>query len=100
MAGLCLQLSGRLDREVIDKTGIMGMFDFRLEAPPPYLFPDLSADGSSGRRDPSSPTAAPDSADVYAAVQGALQKLGLRLDRTKGPDEFLVVDRVERPSEN
>ncbi len=95
MVGLCLQLSGRLDREVIDKTGITGMFDFRLEAPPAYFFPEPSADGSPGLRDPSSPTPAPDSADVYAAVQGALQKLGLKLERTKGADEFLVVDRVE-----
>jgi uncharacterized protein (TIGR03435 family) len=100
MAGLCLQLSGRLDREVIDKTGIGGMFNFRLEAPPAYLFPDLSADGSSGLRDPSSPMTTPDSPDVYAAIQAALQKLGLKLERTKGPDEFLVIDRVERPSEN
>jgi uncharacterized protein (TIGR03435 family) len=100
MAGLCLQLSARLDREVIDKTGIAGMFDIHLEAPPAYLFPDPSAEGSPGPRDPSVPVASPDSADVFAAVQTAVHKLGLKLERTRGPNEFLVVDHAERPSEN
>jgi uncharacterized protein (TIGR03435 family) len=35
--------------------------------------------------------------DLFAALQ---QQLGLRLEATKGPIEALVIDRVERPSEN
>src|SRR5438067_6869146 len=31
MASLCIQLAIRLDRDVIDKTGIAGMFDIHLE---------------------------------------------------------------------
>jgi len=35
--------------------------------------------------------------DLFAAVQ---QQLGLRLDKTKGLVDVLVIDQVERPSEN
>jgi uncharacterized protein (TIGR03435 family) len=30
----------------------------------------------------------------------AVEKLGLKLEPAKGRGEFLVIDRVERPSEN
>ena len=97
MAGLCFLLSGRLDREVIDKTGIAGMFDFHLEAPRAFLFPGLPADGTpGGQNDPGGA----DPADSFSAMQTAVQRLGLRLERTKGPDQFLVIDHVEKPSEN
>jgi uncharacterized protein (TIGR03435 family) len=29
-----------------------------------------------------------------------LQKLGLKLEQAKGTEEFVVIDRVERPSRN
>jgi uncharacterized protein (TIGR03435 family) len=34
------------------------------------------------------------------SIFDALEKLGLTLERTKGPREFIVIDRIERPSEN
>jgi uncharacterized protein (TIGR03435 family) len=91
MAGLCYQLSHRLDREVIDKTGIVDMFDIHLEAPRAYLFPGFAADDAPG---------APDPAEAFGAIRTAVEKLGLRLDRIMGPDQFLVIDHVEKPSEN
>jgi uncharacterized protein (TIGR03435 family) len=39
----------------------------------------------------------PTKPDLFAAIQ---QQLGLRLEATKGPVEMLVIDQVERPSEN
>jgi uncharacterized protein (TIGR03435 family) len=39
-------------------------------------------------------------ASVFAAVEMAVHKLGLKLERAKGPGEFLVIDHVERPDEN
>jgi uncharacterized protein (TIGR03435 family) len=38
-----------------------------------------------------------DKPDLFEALQ---EQLGLRLDATKGPVEALVIDRIERPSEN
>ena len=40
--------------------------------------------------------ASPRAATVFAA----LGQLGLRLEPTRAPREFIVIDRVERPSAN
>jgi uncharacterized protein (TIGR03435 family) len=42
----------------------------------------------------------PDSGEVTARIQSALQKFGLKLESTQGPEDVLIVDHVERPSEN
>jgi uncharacterized protein (TIGR03435 family) len=34
---------------------------------------------------------------IFTAVQ---QQLGLKIEPAKGPGEFLVIDHVEKPSEN
>ncbi|HTS24388.1 MAG TPA: TIGR03435 family protein [Bryobacteraceae bacterium] len=86
MADLCRRLGNKLHREVIDKTGISGAFDLHLAGfsfPPPPGAPE----------DP----AAPDPLDVAVS---ALQTLGLRLEAAKGTADFIVIDHVERPSEN
>jgi uncharacterized protein (TIGR03435 family) len=80
LAELSQRLAASAGRPVIDKTGITGMFDFHLQ-----FAPDDAA--------PSDEPAAP-------SFFTALGELGLRLDPAKGPVEFLVIDRVERASEN
>jgi uncharacterized protein (TIGR03435 family) len=78
-----------LDRPVVDKSGITGLFDFHLEFAPDETTPALprlktSDDSASG---PS----------IFTAMQ---EQLGLKLEPAKGPGEFLVIDSVERPSGN
>src|SRR5262245_28198532 len=76
---------GLVDRPVIDRTGITGTYDFNVEWVP---------DGLSSLRLP-----APDSAKpgLFTALQ---EQLGLRLESTRGSGQALVIDRIERPSEN
>jgi uncharacterized protein (TIGR03435 family) len=77
-----------VDRPVIDRTGITGLFDFRLEFAADENTPGLAAGTSaesSGR--PS----------LFTALQ---EQLGLKLDAAKGPNEFLVINSIERPSDN
>jgi uncharacterized protein (TIGR03435 family) len=53
--------------------------------------------------DPVSPTepAAPAiPVDQFGAISAAVERLGLKLLPAKGPGEVLVIDHVERPSEN
>jgi uncharacterized protein (TIGR03435 family) len=94
MSSLCRELSRLLDRDVVDKTGVTGLFDIHMDLSP--------ADLSPGPRDappnPNSPVAAsdPPGSLVFAAVQ----KLGLKLEPAKNPSEFFVIDHVERPSGN
>jgi uncharacterized protein (TIGR03435 family) len=83
LAYFCGQLSSLLDRDVVDKTGIAGVFDIHVEAPPADPSAADSADGALG-----------------AAIFDAIQKVGLKLEPAKGQGEFLVIDHVERPTEN
>lgn len=77
-----------LDRPVLDKTGLSGKYDFDLEwAPDETQF--------DGQRAPATPEST--KPDLFAAIQ---QQLGLRLEATKGPVETLVINQVERPSDN
>jgi len=80
---------GNLGRPVLDQTGMTGTFDFVLE-----WVPDLSAGGApvgpDFQPDPNGPT----------FDQALREQLGLRLESTKGPSQFLIIDHVEKPSEN
>jgi uncharacterized protein (TIGR03435 family) len=69
---------------VVDKTGLPGEYDVRLE----YEWPG-----------PPPPGADPDGApSIFTALQ---QQLGLKLDRTKAPLDVLVIDHAEKvPVEN
>jgi len=84
-------LSLVLDRPVIDKTGISGKFDFHLS----YLV-DETTPGAFGPEfsQPSDETPA---ASIFTVLQ---EQLGLKLEPAKGSREFLVIDHVERPTEN
>jgi len=95
MADLGNSLSSRLDRDVIDKTGVAGVFDFRLELSSCDQFPITCTSQSS---DPDAPPSA--SVPQGASIFQSLQKLGLKLESAKAPAEFLVIDHVEKPSGN
>ena len=69
---------------VVDKTGLTGMYDFKLTAAPQ---PDLNA-GDSDPQVSKGPS-------LFSAVQ---EQLGLKLVPGKVPVEYLVVDHIERPT--
>jgi uncharacterized protein (TIGR03435 family) len=74
-AGITLSTRLDLDRPVLDKTGLTGLFDVHLE---------FDAGNDTG---PS----------LFTAMQ---EQLGLRLAPDTGPVDVLVVDHIERPSGN
>jgi len=101
MVDLCRSLSDYLDRTVIDKTGIAGTFDIRLNVSAVDL--GIVGPGLSDSLVPAPPPPDATSAvanEVASRIRGALTEVGLKLESTKGPGEFLVIDHVERPSEN
>ena len=77
-----------LDRPVINKSGIAGVFDFRVEFAP---------DGTIPKFAPKVPDDPPGGASFFTALQ---EQIGLKLEAARGPGEFLVIDSAERPSEN
>jgi uncharacterized protein (TIGR03435 family) len=82
MAQLAEQFSRRnkVDRPVIDKTGLAGTYDYKLE------FGDDTAAAAD-----------PGVVSVFTAFQ---EQLGLKLEATKAPVRVLIVDRAEKPSDN
>jgi uncharacterized protein (TIGR03435 family) len=80
-----------MDRPVVDQSGLSGRYDFTLT---------FTADPAQAARlgGPPPPADNPDSApDLFAAFQ---QQLGLKLEPARAPTGVMVIDKVERPSEN
>jgi uncharacterized protein (TIGR03435 family) len=71
-------LTAASGRAVLDRTGLTGAYDFELKWTP---LPDPNSDNVS----------------IFTAVQ---EQLGLRLESGTAPLDVLVIDRIERPSEN
>ena len=79
---------GRLGRPVVDRTGLSGRFDFAIEwSPETNNIPPLPGEPVPDTQGPS----------FQAALR---EQLGLKLESTMAPLQVLVIDHVERPSEN
>jgi bla regulator protein blaR1 len=96
VAGL---LSLVLDRPVIDRTGIADSFDIHVEFAPDPLGPRMSYFGSPMTPKDLTAPATPDDPTRPTIFQ-ALEQVGVKLAPARGPIDVLVIDHVERPSEN
>jgi uncharacterized protein (TIGR03435 family) len=78
-------LSGKTGLTVIDKTGLTGIYTFAVT---------YAADS-----DPASSLSAsvPFGPSIFTAVE---EQLGLKLEPAKGPVPVLIIDSIDRPSEN
>jgi uncharacterized protein (TIGR03435 family) len=77
-----------LDKPIVDGTGFSGLFDATLR-----FTPDRIPTGPAGPET----SIDPDGPSIFAALP---EQLGLKLEPRTGPVDFLVIDRVELPSEN
>jgi uncharacterized protein (TIGR03435 family) len=89
MALFARNLAGTLGSPVVDMTGLKGVFNLTLE-----WTPDDVQSGAKPRAESSEPSAGP---SIFTALQ---EQLGLKLDRQKAPVEMIVIDRIEKPTEN
>jgi uncharacterized protein (TIGR03435 family) len=98
MERLALTLSNLLGRTVIDKTRFTERFDLELK-----FAPDEALAGLQLLPPPppaiNAPVSAPDPnlASIFTAME---QQLGLKLQSAKGPVDVLVIDHIERPTQN
>jgi uncharacterized protein (TIGR03435 family) len=95
IASLLPPLTQQLERTVLDKTGLKGTYDITLLWTPEDQAP--MPNGAEGNRQGSGPAADSSGASIFTAIQ---EQLGLKLESQKGQVEGLVIDHVERPSEN
>jgi len=93
---LAQMLSQQLGRTVMDKTGITGNFDVKMNWTPE---PGQGGGPFGGAPPPPEAVASSDTSgpSIFTAIQ---EQLGLRLETQKGPVEIIVIDSVSKPSEN
>jgi uncharacterized protein (TIGR03435 family) len=78
-----------LGRTITDKTGLSGTYDIDLSFTPEQQIP-------AGINSPF-PAADPNGPSIYTAVK---EQLGLKLEQQRVEEEVLVIDHIERPTEN
>ncbi len=78
MDEIASNLGNQLGRFVVDRTGLAGHYDFVMEWDPDQLAETMGP-------------------SLFTAVK---EQLGLRLEAGKGAVKMLVIDRVDRPSDN
>jgi uncharacterized protein (TIGR03435 family) len=91
MASFATVLAERTDsgRTIQDKTGLTGKYDITLKADASLNPPSAEAASNSDSE-----------SDWDATMLAAVDSLGLKLVSTKAPVEMLIVDHLDRPSEN
>ena len=77
MEFIASQLSQSIGGPVLDRTGLTGPFDFALE----HVYD-------------------PEEHDLVTISQRTVSALGLKLERSRGPVETIVIDHLEKPSAN
>jgi uncharacterized protein (TIGR03435 family) len=88
MVGLAGTIANILHIPVVDRTGLTGFFDFTLD---PMKFASVGDSGSPRF-----------TADTYAdlVMVAVREQLGLKMEKRKEPLEVMVIDHVEKPSDN
>jgi uncharacterized protein (TIGR03435 family) len=88
LAQLAAALSGLLQRAVVDRTGLTGNYSGSVTYTPDNAprdgTPDLPAGDANG-------------ASLFTAIQ---EQLGLKLEPSRGQVDVLVIDHIERPTED
>lgn len=83
MEMLAFTLAVHMGANVIDKTGLTGKYDFSFKY-----------SGAVPGDESENPNAWP------LLITALPEQLGLKLESAKGPDKFLVIDHIEKPSPN
>ena len=84
-----------IGRPVIDRTGLTGRYDFKLECTPDMLPGGKGPDGPGEKVDASAPEFSAPS--LFSALQ---DQLGLKLEPHKGPVEVFLIVSAEKPAAN
>ena len=88
MGALATALTSMLRTPVVDETGLIGTYDFKLE----FMEPPQAKEQSVASR--------PGGGALFDGIFGALPQLGLALKSKRSSMEVLIVDSIERPSAN
>jgi len=91
MTNLRIYLERQLNRPVVDQTDLPGKYNFEF---------DWTPDAGPCPRPAGTDGVAADSSDGPSLFTALQEKLGLKLESTKGPVEVIVVDHAEKADDN
>lgn len=94
LSQLALNLSTWTERFVVDRTGLDGAFNYDLQWVVDQM-PMFDQIGAPSRALATSPD--PAGPSLFTAMQ---EQLGLRLEPSRGPVDILVIDHIEKPTED
>jgi uncharacterized protein (TIGR03435 family) len=87
LSDLAETLSGQVERNVIDKTGLTGEYDFKFKWQP--------ENRAKGGDNDSAESDAP-----MTIIEAVKEQLGLKMTADKAPVPTVVVDKIEQPEAN
>ena len=87
MGLLAALLTTKSERPVVDKTGLTGRYTLNVREPQQMAAPSAASNGDSED-------------EARPAVADVLKPAGLELKSAKEEVEFLVIDHIEKPTEN
>jgi len=93
VSGLGGILAAQINTPVIDNAGLKGTFDFTLRWTPAPNEANFASPGTATDITPADAIGP----SLFSAIQ---DQLGLKLESSKGPVEVLVIDKIEKPSQN
>jgi len=88
-------LAPKVNRVIVDRSGLTGNFDIELQWTPDQLPPRAPGTPADQPIRVNGVDIDPNGPSLFTALQ---EQLGLKLDSARGPVEVMVIDRVERPS--
>jgi uncharacterized protein (TIGR03435 family) len=86
---------GGLGKPVVDQTGLTGNYDVSVE-----FSMEATRNAQRAANAAASPDAAAEPPPGMTFMDAVGEQLGLKLEPTKAPVQMLVIDHIERPSEN
>jgi uncharacterized protein (TIGR03435 family) len=93
MQVLVNQISQFMNKRVVDRTGLTGLYDFELQFSMGGQMP-LTTQGAGTTTTPTAPI------DDGPSMLDSVRELGLKVESERGPVEHLVIDSVDRPTED
>jgi uncharacterized protein (TIGR03435 family) len=84
-------INGTGGRVVVDRTNLPGRFEFTLRFARPGMTPTPTLSIAAPSPSPDDPP------EIFTALQ---EQLGLKLEAARAPVDTLVIDHIERPTED
>jgi uncharacterized protein (TIGR03435 family) len=95
MSAFLQYLAPKVNRVIVDRSGLSGNFDIELQWTPEQLPPRAPGTPADQPIRVNGVDIDPNGPSLFTALQ---EQLGLKLESSRGPVNVMVIDRVERPA--